>query len=366
VGGAREGGKEAVSTLFDRGTLIIICFFFVITIRLIEDAQGASTLAMRLSATQLLGRIFFGLLAQEKGEERVKTLATELLTTRTTSTMPAARKLELRLLVALALFNADAILGCWLLEEEETGAAVRTLLASGAPESRVVVAEVFNRASTTEAGRVSLRPYVLDHTLVRLMKTSGAPFEARVAAAAAFTKLGLAAKALPSTSTELTDLLNIASEGLEQATATVTATSPSPLNGTSVRASAVVESAVEILSCLATRTALKRELTFGSGRCKACVSLLLALLQQYIGEGTNSSKTATSTNSSSTSSTSSTSSSAYDRVWYGAAFVLASLTLSNDELRKEALREKDIEPEEFEQLRKIREMQQQQQQVRPK
>jgi len=304
---------------------------------------------MRLSATQLLGRIFHGLLAQEKGEERIKTVATELLTKATTSKTPAARKLELRLLVTLALFNADATLGCWLLEEEETEAAVRTLLASGAADSQVVVAEVSNRASTTEAGRVSLRPYVLDHTLVRLMKTSSAPLEARVAAAAAFTKLGLAAKALPSISTELTDLLNIASEGLEQATATV----PSP---SLLRASAVVESAVEILSCLATRTALKRELTFGSGRCKACVPLLLALVQQHIGKSTSSSSKTT------TSSSNSCSNSTYDRVWYGVAFVLASLTLSNDELRKEALREKDIAPEEFEQLRKIQEMQQQQQQ----
>ena len=311
--------------------------------------QGTSTLAMRLRATQLLGRLFRGLLAQEKGEERVKTVATDLLTTTTSSKTPAALKLELCLLVTLALFNADAGFGCWLLEEEETETAVRTLLASGEADSQVVVAEVFNRASTTEAGRVSLRPYVLDHTLIRLMKTSSAPFEARVAAAAAFTKLGLAAKALPSTSTELTDLLNIASDGLEQATATVT--SP-PL----LQASAVVESAVEILSCLATRTALKRELAFGSGRCKACVPLLLALVQQHIGESTISSSKPTA------SSSSISSNSTYGRVWYGVAFVLASLTLSNDELRKEALREKDIAPEEFEQLRKIQEMQQQQQQ----
>ena len=320
---------------------------------------------MRLSATQLLGRIFSGLLGQEKGKERVKTLATELLMTTTTLKVPAERKLESRMLVTLALFNADASLGCWVLGEEETDAALRRLLASGGADPQMVVAEVFNRASTTEAGRGSLRPYVSDHTLVRLMKTSGAPFEARVAAAAAFTKLGLAAKALPSTSTELTDLMNIASSGLEQATATFSSPSLSP-DGTRLRTSAVEGSVVEILSCLATRTALKRELTFGSGRCKACIPLLLALVQQHIGEGSRTSTTTSTSSIYNTTSNSicsiSSSNGAYDKVWYGVAFVLASLTLSNDELRKEALQEKDIAPEEFEQLRKIQEMQQQQQQ----
>jgi hypothetical protein len=42
---------------------------------------------------------------------------------------------------------------------------------------------------------------------------------------------------------------------------------------------------------------------------------------------------------------------------YGLAFILASLTLSNDELRKEALAEKDISPEQYEQLAKIQKMQ---------
>lgn len=304
--------------------------------RLLEDAHGTSTLSVRLNATLLLGRIICGVVAQQGGE-RVKILATELIAT--AAKTPAMQKLQLRLLVVLGLFNADASLGCWLLEEEETDAALRTLLASAAPDSLVVVAEVFNRASTSEAGRECLRPYVVDLTL--LMKASGAPFEARVAAASAFTKLGLAAKALPSPSIELTDLLNIASEALFQANAT---TSPS-LEGTRLGVNAVVEYAVEILSCLATRTALKREITFGSGRCKACLPLLFTLAQQQTGDDTKSS-----------------SSSSHNKVWYGLAFVFASLALSNDELRNEALREKDIAPEEFEQLQKIQEMQQQQQQ----
>ncbi|GAB5030464.1 unc-45 family protein [Nannochloropsis oceanica] len=330
-------------------------------VRLFEDARESSTFSMRLNATHLLGRIFGCLLGQEKGKERVKTLATELLMTTTTLKVLAERKLELRMLLVLALFNADASLGCWVLAEEETDAAVRRLLASGGADQQIVVAEVFNRASTTETGRACLRPYVLDHTLVCLMKTSGAPFEARVAAAAAFTKLGLAAKTLPSTSTELTDLLNIASSGLEQATACLSSPSPS-FDGTRLRTSAIEGSVVEILSCLATRTTLKRELTFGSNRCKACIRLLLAFVQQHIDEGSRTSTITSTTSITKTTINSicsiSSSSGAYDKVWYGVAFVLASLTLSNDELRKEALREKGIAPEEFEQLRKIQEMQQ--------
>lgn len=43
---------------------------------------------------------------------------------------------------------------------------------------------------------------------------------------------------------------------------------------------------------------------------------------------------------------------------YGLSFVLASLCLSNDELRKEALRERDVSPEEYEQLQRIQQLQQ--------
>ena len=43
---------------------------------------------------------------------------------------------------------------------------------------------------------------------------------------------------------------------------------------------------------------------------------------------------------------------------YGLAFVLASLCVSNDELRKETLRERDVSPEEYEQLQRIQQLQQ--------
>jgi hypothetical protein len=46
---------------------------------------------------------------------------------------------------------------------------------------------------------------------------------------------------------------------------------------------------------------------------------------------------------------------------YGLAFVLASLCLSNDELRREALRARDVSPEEYEQLQRIQQVQQSQQ-----
>ncbi len=55
---------------------------------------------------------------------------------------------------------------------------------------------------------------------------------------------------------------------------------------------------------------------------------------------------------------STTSSTATAKAAYGLAFVLASLCLSNDELQKEALRERDVDPEEYEQLQRIQQLQQ--------
>jgi hypothetical protein len=46
------------------------------------------------------------------------------------------------------------------------------------------------------------------------------------------------------------------------------------------QALAPLERAVEVLSCLVTRTPLKEEMTFGSGRCRACLPLLLQHVSQ--------------------------------------------------------------------------------------
>ncbi len=290
--------------------------------RFFNDPDQAAAVAqqLQLKAAHVLGQEWAELRNEEGGEERAEAQVRELLATMATT----VQGMEQRLVMTIGLFDTEPALGCVALEEEATQAAVRALLAAApTPTAQMWVAELFNKAASTEVGRLRLGSYVEDQSIVRLLQEESALPEVRVAAASAFTKLGLAAKALPAASQELATLFNIAADVLQRSTA-----------------AGAVERAVEVLSSLVTRTAFKQEITFGSGRCKACLPLVLALVperEQQEGKGT---------------------ANHFQKAWYGVSFILASLALSNDELRKEALREKGVAPEEYEQLQKVQEMQQ--------
>lgn len=236
------------------------------------DDEASSSSASQIKAAQYLGRLLASL-HRSKGEGEVKALATDLMETKQhlASSLEALRR---RAWVSLALFNAEADLGCWALDQEANQVMIQSLLASSsAPTSHVLVAELLNKAASTEDGRTRVGAYAADEAFLHLIKAKGGTREARVAAASTLTKLGLAAKTLPSTSNETTELLNIAIDGLKQNVAS----SIVPAAGVTT----TTERAIEVLSCLVTRTALKQEMTYGSGRCKACLPLLISMVRWF-------------------------------------------------------------------------------------
>lgn len=187
------------------------------------------------------------------------------------------------LLVLLAAFLADPALGVKALDEDQGDAARRLQLAAMAGASRTdqtLAAEVLNVATTSEPGRRCLGA-VLEDTpaaLQALMAPSAAR-GARVAAASAFIKLGLAAKALSSASSELAGLFTIAVRELHGAVNANHKDSSAPTVDVEDDGGASVDRALEVLCCLVTRTAFKDELTHGSGRCRSCVPLLVKLVR---------------------------------------------------------------------------------------
>lgn len=189
------------------------------------------------------------------------------------------------LLVLLAAFLADPALGVKALEEDQGGAAQRLQLAAMAGASRTdqtLAAEVLNAAASSEPGRRCLGAVLEDAPAVlQALMVPSAARGARVAAASAFTKLGLAAKALSSASSELAGLFTIAVRELHCAVDANHKDSSAPTvtvvdDGDG---GASVDRALEVLCCLVTRTAFKDELTHGSGRCRSCVPLLVKLVR---------------------------------------------------------------------------------------
>ena len=189
------------------------------------------------------------------------------------------------LLVLLAAFLADPALGVKALEEDQGGAAQRLQLAAMAGASRTdqtLAAEVLNAAASSEPGRRCLGAVLEDAPAVlQALMAPSAARGARVAAASAFTKLGLAAKALSLASSELAGLFTIAVRELHCAVDANHKDSSAPTltvidDGDG---GASVDRALEVLCCLVTRTGFKDELTHGSGRCRSCVPLLVKLVR---------------------------------------------------------------------------------------
>jgi hypothetical protein len=152
---------------------------------MLSGANGQDDdVALRIKGAHVLGK----LLATAPEEEAQRALGS-----------PAASP-EGALLVLLAAFLAKPALGAKLLEEDQDrphrpqAAALASSKASS-PTAQALAAELFNVAANSEQGRACLGAFLqgAPQALQALMASSTAP-GTRVAAASAFTKLGLAAK----------------------------------------------------------------------------------------------------------------------------------------------------------------------------
>lgn len=281
-----------------------------------------------------------------KGSDEVKSFVSSILDN-SVNELPAVRKAELELLVTLSLYYADASLGCWLFSTYAAQAKSRTSVLFSEPQYQFFMAKLCNQAANSSAGRICMRDHCMNIVILNIIRSNDAPLEARVAAASAFTKLHIASKDMPLISSELTDILNLLSKGLQDWIG-----ASQTLGSTLMHRRTLSESCVEIISFLVTRTAFKNELMFGSSRCIACVPFLLEVMDQRaerrtIGMSTNINRR-------------NSISALCGKTLYGVAFSMASLTLNNEEMKADALQEGGIAVDEYENIQRILRMQQKQ------
>mmetsp|Transcript_65295 Transcript_65295/g.131321 ORF Transcript_65295/g.131321 Transcript_65295/m.131321 type:complete len:993 (+) Transcript_65295:77-3055(+) len=227
---------------------------------------------------------------------------------------------------ALLLANGD--LGVWLLGREGAIRECLALIASGDDLGQSLAAEALCLAASTESGRSLLAPVVEAGTLDALLDCPNA--RARSAAASTLAKLGVASKALSSDSPDTGRLLNTAMlllKGTEESQALESGSTPSAEQQRFAEsASVTTERAVEVLAALITKSAVKDELSHGSGRCAQALTRLCSISKDGKGAAA-----------------------------YGLAHIFASLSVTNKEVQERMLAEKEMEitPEQLSELQRI-------------
>lgn len=244
-----------------------------------DGVDNPSSTALRIKGAHVLGRLLAAA-AKMAGAEGAQAIVARALGDAAAGA--SSNAVQGTLLVLLAAFLADPALGVKTVEEDQGGAARRLQLAAtpGASHAaQALAAEVLNAAASSEPGRACLGAVLEDApAALQALMAPAAPPGARVAAASAFTKLGLAAKALSSASSELAGLFAIAVRELQRAVDNAS-DGGSSSGGSEGGSGASVDRALEVLCCLVTRTAFKDELAHGSGRCRSCVPLLTKLVR---------------------------------------------------------------------------------------
>lgn len=249
-------------------------------------------------------------------------------------------------------------LGIWALERQGGMHQLMMLAATPDIQNQEAASEVFCLAASVEGATGMLEPIVSSGVLNLLLQSAAA--DVRAAAASTLTKLSLKAKALATDSDETTKSLNISLAVLKNAVQLqnaiagsvdelelsnrLTNVSFSNLDESRTtgkvnearaltedqkkqlkkKSIASVERAVEVLAALVGRSVVKEELVHGSSRVASPMSYITSLI---FDERSTAS--------------------------YGIAHIIAALTVTNKELRDKALAEKDITPEQFEQLQEL-------------
>lgn len=287
-------------------------------------------------------------------------------------------------LEAALLSSSHADLAVWALDQMQGIDQLAKLVESAQDRCQEVASEVFCLAASSETGCPLLSAAVVSGTLQTLLK-HGTSSGVRAAAAATITKLSLRAKALEDDETDLTSILNTVVEVLKtsplstlkqnkagkiekpratnlvsfskldnfdtktsQADSTnqtkqanterlrihsgtsteqtgATSDFTASLGDTKGGASIIsTERAIEVLAAVVGKTRLKEEIVHGSHRVSSAVLALLALDLDMRSTAA-----------------------------YGLAHILASLTVSNHELRARALAERDMTPEQYEKLMEL-------------
>ena len=228
-----------------------------------------------------------------------------------------------------ALLSAgDAAVASWAAEEHGAVAVAAALLGGGHPAGVPVGAQLLDALATHKEARSLLAPVVEAGLLEGLLESPSG--EARSAAAAALAKLGTASDALAADAAAEGKLLRCAMELLRAADE---AEPPAP-EGEAPPAGAQAEAgggaeraatkALEVLSFLARRTRVKDELCLGSSRCARALERLARLEVRAAGAAC-----------------------------LPFAQLMCALSVTREQLVREALAEKDMSVEQYEQLEKL-------------
>jgi len=267
----------------------------------------------------------------------------------------AISEFSTRAAVTAALYIPRPELGTWALGREGDGPGqLLALISTGDVRCQDLAAEVLCLASASEDGGALISSLVNAGALKTLLQSPNS--STRAAAASALTKLSLKAKAMAEESSEVAQVLNTAFDVLRVAVQTSSSSSSSSLSSsgdkqpsllvsfsafdvTSSTASSssgsalactsaptTVERAVEIIASMIGRTHVKEEIVHGSFRLAPAIQTLVAVSPLLDERSTAA---------------------------YGIAHILASITVTNSELRSIALAEKDISPEQYEQLQEL-------------
>lgn len=260
---------------------------------------------------------------------------------------PQIDKCRKRASLECSLFIARPELGTWALGENNGVQYLLLLIATSDSRCQEVASELLCLASSSESGSALLGNIVASGAIQALMISSDA--HVRAAAASALTKLSIKAKALSENSEETTRTLNVVLDILKAAVNqhkstkitkkdekeaqltsfssldnTAIKTDPHTLNQLVSKTQSSVERAVEVLAALAGRTFVKEELVHGSYRVAPSIDPLLKL--EIDPRST---------------------------IGYGVAHILASITVTNRELLKKALADKDITEEQYKQMQEL-------------
>lgn len=253
-----------------------------------------------------------------------------------------------------ALLMTSPNIGVWSLEQIGGIHQILFLIASQDIKCQEVAAEVMCLAASTEIGGSLLAPILSSGALHTLLNVSS--LSVRAAAASTITKLSIKAKALKEDSPEISQILNAVLDVLKNSPASTLNFSSSNINNnfvsffsqdksykkeiidkdkpSSLESSLIdvdsgnsftsTERAIEILAAIIGKTYIKEEIVHGSFRVASAL-LSLSLLELDVRS----------------------------TAAYGLAYIYAALSVTNWELKKNALVDKDMSPEQYDQINNL-------------
>jgi hypothetical protein len=318
---------------------------------IIFECLDSDNALIRQRSAVCLGRMIQSL----DNEDHIKLLAKEFLfgsEKDKEKKLPCISLCRKRAQLEAALLMTCPSIGVWSLEQNGGIHQILFLISSQDIKCQDIAAEVMCLAASTESGGTLLAPILSCGALHGLLKVPS--HSVRAAAASTITKLSIKAKALKEDSPEISQILNAVLDILKNSPASTLNSSNINNNlvsfssmdnsskkqitnkdkSSSVESSLIdldsgnsftsTERAVEVLAAMVVKTYIKEEIVHGSYRVASALSSLSSLELDVRSTAA-----------------------------YGLAYIYAAISITNWELKKNALAEKDMSPEQYDQINNL-------------